>query len=373
MLYVDIPTLPELRALATARADACVSIYLSTTPLPQESATSRTELRNLADAALGELETAGYDKRRLAAISDQLTELGADDEFWRFQARSLAVLATPDTLRTFRLPTRVTPLAEVSDRFHLKPLIRTVTFPNEAFILALSENAVRLVEAFAELPAQQVTVSELPRSAADAVGRATVNERSPRGRLQGSEGQKVLLRQYARQIDAALRPTLAGRDTPLILAATEPMASIFRSVNSYPGLAHEAISTNPDRVSDADLGAAARPILDRIYASDLEAMKALFERRREQGRATTDVAQAARAATFGAVEYLLVDIDQVIPGTVDEADGRVTFGEGQPEKTYGIVDEIAKRALITGARVLGVREDDIPGRAPLAATLRYPL
>src|SRR5581483_9256199 len=133
------------------------------------------------------------------------------------------------------------------------------------------------------------------------------------------------------------------------------------------------ISTNPDRVSDADLGAAARPILDRIYASDLEAMQTLFERRREQHRATTDVADAARAATFGAVEYLLVDIDQVIPGTVDEADGRVTFGEGQPEQTYGIVDEIAKRALVTGARVLGVRADDIPGRAPLAATLRHPL
>jgi hypothetical protein len=32
-----------------------------------------------------------------------------------------------------------------------------------------------------------------------------------------------------------------------------------------------------------------------------------------------------------------------------------------------------QRALVSGARVLGVRADDIPGRAPLAATLRYPL
>src|SRR5262245_11012947 len=373
MLYVDIPTANEFRALAETRADACVSIYLPTSPLPQESATSRVELKNLSDAALGELERAGFDKRRLAGIGDQLAELGADDAFWRYQAHSLAVLATPDTLRTFRLPNRLPALAEVSDRFHVKPLIRAITFPHEAFVLALSENAVRLVEVFSELPAQQVMVNDLPRSAADAVRRATVNERSPRGRLQGSEGQKVLLRQYARQIDAALRPILAGRDTPLILAATEPMASIFRSVTSQPGLAQEASSTNPDRVSPADLAAAARPILDRIYASDLEAMQALFERRREQGRATTDVTDAARAATFGVVEYLLVDIDQFIPGLVDEANGRVTFGEGQPEKTYGIVDEIAKRALINGARVLGVREDDIPGRGPLAATLRYPL
>jgi len=60
---------------------------------------------------------------------------------------------------------------------------------------------------------------------------------------------------------------------------------------------------------------------------------------------------------------------------VDEADGRLTLGEGRPEQTYGVVDEIARRALLTGARVLGVRAADLPGAGdgPLAATLRYPL
>ena len=68
-----------------------------------------------------------------------------------------------------------------------------------------------------------------------------------------------------------------------------------------------------------------------------------------------------------------MDIDAMVPGMVDEADGRITLGEGQPEQTYGVVDEIAKRALLTGARVLGVRAQDLPGGAPLAATLRYTL
>jgi hypothetical protein len=58
---------------------------------------------------------------------------------------------------------------------------------------------------------------------------------------------------------------------------------------------------------------------------------------------------------------------------VDDADGRVTFGEGRPEETYGVVDEIARRALLAGGRVLGVRQSDIPDGAPLAATLRYPI
>lgn len=373
MLYVDIPTLPEFRALATMRSDACVSIYLPTSPLTQETAASRIELRNLTKAALAELDAGGFDKRRRAAIAEPLADLVADDEFWKYQAHSLAVLATAEMMRSFRLPNRLAAVAEVSDRFHLKPLLRAITFPHEAFVLALSENAVRLVEVFADLPPQQVKIRDLPDKGADAVKRAANDKRSRRESDRAGEGEKHLLRKYARQVDAALRPVLAGRDTPLILAATEPLASIYRAVNAYPGLAGTGIVASPDRISDAELAAAGRPILDQIHARDLEAARALFESRKGQGRATSDISDAARAATFGAIEQLMIDIDEVIPGTVDAEDGRVTFAEGPSAGTYGIVDEIAGRALLSGARVLGVRKDDIPGRAHLAAILRYPV
>ena len=373
MLYVDIPTLPEFRALATTRADACISLYLPTTVRTQDTPATRTRLKVLGKAALDQLADSGFDKRRQAIIEDHLAELAEDAEFWRFQAHSLAVLVTPETIRTFRLPNRLTAMAEVSDRFHLKPLLRAITFPHEAFVLALSENAVRLVEVFADLPAQQINIHDLPKNAADSVRRASVNDRSPSRRIQGSEGQKVLLRQYSRQVDAALRPVLAGRDTPLILAATEPLASIFRLVNTHPGLAEATISTSPDRISDADLATATRPILDAIYARDINAMRALFESRKGQGRATSDLSDAARAATFGAIEQLMVDIDEVIPGTIDEVDGRIAFADRDSAKTYGIVDEIAGRALLAGASVLGVRKADIPDHAHLAAILRFPI
>jgi hypothetical protein len=243
-------------------------------------------------------------------------------------------------------------------------------------VLALSENSVRLVEVLADLPAESVAVANLPASAADATGRSTVNERSPRGRLQGSEGQKILLTQYARQVDAALRSVLVGRDVPVILAAVQPLASLFRGVSSLPTLVSETIQTSPDRMTDAELAAAARPIMDSVYAAELERLREQFQSRRTQGRATRDVAEAARAATFGAIETLLVDIDAFVPGTVDEQDGQITLGEGRPSETYGVVDEIARRALLTGARVLGVRASDLPeetGAGPLAATLRHPL
>jgi hypothetical protein len=37
------------------------------------------------------------------------------------------------------------------------------------------------------------------------------------------------------------------------------------------------------------------------------------------------------------------------------------------------IDEIGDRAILSGARLLGVRRAGIPGEAPLAAILRYPI
>src|SRR5690606_14902020 len=130
---------------------------------------------------------------------------------------------------------------------------------------------------------------------------------------------------------------------------------------------------SPDRLTDAELAERARAILDAAYAQDLNSIRALFDKRAGEGRATTDVSDAARAATFGGIDTIVVDIDSVVPGFVDEESGAVQFVENDDAKAYGVVDEIAARAFASGAKVLGVRRADIPGGKELAAILRYPL
>jgi len=63
----------------------------------------------------------------------------------------------------------------------------------------------------------------------------------------------------------------------------------------------------------------------------------------------------------------------VVPGTVADEDGAVTFADAASATSYGVIDEIARRALGSGATIVAARAGDIPGCGALAAILRYPV
>jgi hypothetical protein len=370
ILPTDIPTRAELELLLAAREPASVSIYLPTSPASRGEA-ERIELKNLAGEASRQLRESGVAAAGVAAIEDELADLVDDDEFWRYRARSLALFLTPTTTMTFRLANNLAAMVEVSDRFHVKPLLRAVTFPHTAFVLALSQNSVRLLEIAPDLEPAEIQLPDLPKDVATAVGRSSIGDRARSGRVQGSEGQKTRIRQYARQIDQALQPLLNGLDLPLILAAAEPIDSIYRSVNNYPHLLETSLPGNPEARSDAELTESARRLLDELYAAELRTVHETFSLRASQRRASSDIADVARAATYGLVDTVLVDIDEVVPGRIDDETGAITIDDTDDAVNYGVVDEIVRRVWLNGGQVLAVRRDDIPGNGSVAAILRY--
>lgn len=367
MLHVDIPGREEFSRLSDVRSDVCISIYLETSPQHQQLETSKIQLGNFIKAALLQVAEKGLDKRRLALLEEELYSVLEDPDFWDLHAHSLAILATPDNILTYRLANKLPNRLEISDRFYLKPLLRALTFPHSAYILALSENQARLIEFFADIPAVEVAVPNMPTHKRDAMSEAALNDHH-----HGAVHHKVRLAQYTRQIDQALRPIFASHDYPLILVSTEPLASIYRSTNSLANLTNETLSTNAEHLGVSELVTQVRPLLENYYQAQLNTLKARFETRASERRVTQDLSDAARAATFGAIDLLLINIDSNVSGTIDD-EGIISFGGNGDELNYSVVDEIAKRALATGARVLAVRSADLPQGSDLNAILRYPL
>jgi ATP-dependent protease ClpP protease subunit len=142
-------------------------------------------------------------------------------------------------------------------------------------------------------------------------------------------------------------------------------------VNSYPHLLATGLPGNPETASAAQLAASARRVLDDLYAAELRTLRETYALRAAQRRASGDIADVARAATYGLVDTVLVDIDEVVPGSVDEETGAVTFDDADDAVNYGVLDEIARRVWLNGGKVLAVRRADMPDKSSVAAILRY--
>jgi hypothetical protein len=391
MLHIDIPDLQEFKAIATARGGTFVSLYLPTSPLNPEA--NRIAFEDLAKDALSQLRESSMRKGEVDWLEGKFRALSGhalnspDDTkhrlrsgdplasvtaFWKSQAHGLGVLAEPraQSLHTYRLPIRTKLLAEVADRFHISPLIRTITSPLEIFVLAVSKSGARLIHAVVNMPPERIPLPHLSEDPAEVLDRPSIHVRVARGRLQNLEGEKTFELHYTREVDRSVRAALAGRATPMVLAATEPMATIFRRVNTYSHLVEEVIEGSPDHRSDGQLADAALPILDRLYRDEVKRFLSLYDELKPH-RATSDVSHAAHAATAAAVDRLVVDLDRVIPGLVSDIDGSVTYSVSDDAEAYSVLDEVARRALCTDARVLCARSEELPEGAALAAILRY--
>ena len=366
MWNLDIPSESELRLLAAINASAVVTIYMPTTPVSQDAASEAMALHNLVREAMTEVrQRPELPRGDDDYIEVQLLDLVDDEDFWAHQSHGLGVITTPDGQWTFRLPHKPTAQVHVGDRANLIQLI-AATAAQDAHVLCLSEGEVRLIDVAADLPPKEIKVAGMPTDAASAAGKSSINDRSPSGRLVGSEGKRVRIRQYARLVDDALMPLLRGDERPLVLIATEPIYSIFRQVCSAPTLAATGVEANADKWTLTQIADAVKPVLVQHTADSDVALAALVDERRGQRRATTDLADIARAATISAVATLIVDREYDERGTIGD-DGSLVLDPAGPV----LAEELARRVVANGGRVLALAADRLPGGSPITAVLRY--
>jgi hypothetical protein len=366
MLHVDTPTDDDLRRMAAFGGTATVSVYLPTTPVTVDADGDRIAFVNLAREAL-EAVVAGDPPRGVAeAMALHLDDLADDDDFWAHQARGLAVFAAESGVVTFRLAEPAGPVAYAGLRARLAPLVAAATTPRAFLVLDLSADGARLLECPGDGTGAEVEVAGMPTSASDHAGKASINDRSHSGRLVGDEGRNVHLRSYVRAVDAALRPLLHGQAEPLVLVATEPLASMFRSVSTYAHLSAEGISTSADQLDDDAVARLATPVADRAASEAIAGLVALLDERQNAGRAALDPSTVARAAVQGAVDTLLIDTSVSLPGSVGDDGSLLQNGDAG-----GVGEDLVRLVLATGGTVRHVPATELPDETPTAAILRW--
>jgi hypothetical protein len=382
---MDFLTKQDLRRLLEKRSGPCVSLFMPAHRRPSEQDPIRA--RNLLRLAEANLVAAGQTAEFAESLLRPVQKLIADKAFWTHQSDGLAWFLAPNFLQVFRLPVRFSEQVVVGSQFHLKPLLPFLAADGRFFVLALSQNSVRLYQGTAQT-FDKVDVNKAPASFEQAMrfhdrdeplqfhtrpapggGWATIFS----GQGVGIDDHKSDLLSFCRQIDLGLHDLLRTERAPLVLASVESMWPIYWQANTYPHLLEQGVAGNADRLSDEALHERAWAIVRPHFQQAQKNAAALYQQLAGTGRTTDDVAQAVSAACQGRLEMLFVAADREQWGTYGPLGSDVVVHNSKLPGDEDLSNVAAMNTILRGGVAYAVPADALPGGKSIAGVYWLPL
>jgi hypothetical protein len=379
-------TRDELRTLTASPQAPCVSIYMPTHRVATENQQDRTRLKNQIRQAQEALQSYGLRPAEAETLLEPATRLLGAIPFWKEKRDGLALFISPGMFRNYQLPIRFEELVVVAHRFHIKPLLALLG-GNEFFVLALSQNAVKLFEGSRFGLSAMDDPEGMPTSLADALKyeelikqeqfRTGIGASGVRGqRAAIFHGQDVAdakdrIQRFFRQIDQGLRDLLREAQAPLVLAGVEYLLPIYKEINTYQHLLNGGITGNPEAVSQDDLHRQAWALVEPYFKREQEEAAGRYRQLAGTGKTSIDPKEIVPAAYHGRLEFLFVAVGRQQWGDYDPAADRVNLHPEIQPGSFDILDLAATQTLLHGGAVYAVDPAAMPDDTLLAGVFRY--
>jgi hypothetical protein len=383
---MDLIRKADLNDLIEGGPGPCVSIFLPTHRAGPATEQDRIRLKNLLRKAEGVLLTSG--ERRAPAVRELLAparDLERERLFWEYQSDGLAVFIRPGWFRFYRIPLSLPSVASVGDRHHVAPLLPLFTGDGHFFVLALSQNEIRLLGG-SRHSVEHVELSDVPTSLADALryedrekqhlfhvagGGARSGRAIFHGHGIGGEVGKDQILRYFRQVDRGLRELLADERAPLVLAGVEYLLPIYREATTYPHLVDVGIAGNPEGLSDDHLHGQAWALIEPVFRRERQQAAARYRDLAGTGLGPSELVEVLQRSHEGRVEVLFIAVGEQQWGAYDAEAGTVALRDQPEAKDEDVLNLAAVRTLQGGGVVYAVGRDEMPAPGSLAAVLRY--
>jgi hypothetical protein len=382
---MELLTIDDLSALVTQSTGPCVSVFMPTHRAGPDTRQDPIRLKNLLGQAEERLVASGLRSPHARDLLKPAQALLDDPAFWRHLSDGLALFAAPELFRTYRLPLDLREQLIVAQRLHVKPLLTLFMGDGHFFILALSQNQVRLLEA-TRYAVDELDLEGVPSSMAEALPsdrgekqlqfqtrtRGGTGERAAvfHGHDPADEAKGQILR-YFQRVDEGLREVLREEQAPLVLAGVDYLLPLYREANSYPHLLAEGITGSSETIKAADLHEQAWAIVEPHFAAAQHQALGDYAQKAGTGLTSNRVDEVVPAAYHGRVGLLWVALGAEVWGRYDPEAGIIDRRDEPVPGDEDLLDLAALQTILKGGTVYAVEPKAVPGSGSLAALFRY--
>ncbi|MEO8393285.1 MAG: hypothetical protein ABI700_09860, partial [Chloroflexota bacterium] len=312
--------------------------------------------------------------------------------FWQHQRDGLAVFIAPDDFHYYRLPFRVEALLIIARSYYVKPVLPLFTNNGHYYILAISQDEVRLFEGTRYTVGQIDLPEGTPESveevlkfddperqlefysgASESTAQGGIRSGIFHGQGAGEEEQKKRIEHYFNLVDRALKTIFHEEQSPLVLAGVDYLLPIYRQVSEYANIMKAGITGSPEHLRPEELQEQAWTIVEPYFRQEVEKVIEQYQQLAVSAKVTDNIEEIVADAFYGRVDKLLLAIDAQVWGIFHPDTGKVVhFQSGQSqEDDLALLDFAAMQTLHKEGSVYALPQDEMPTDSPIAAVLRY--
>ena len=379
---MNVLTRNNLKLLMAVHKGLCVSVFMPMHRSGPETQQDPIRLKNLIREAEERLIARGLRTPEAKELLEPAERLLRDGLFRQHQSDGLAMFLSLGVFHYYLLPFVFEELVIVTDRFHIKPLLPLLSGDGRYFVLALSQNKIRLLQS-THYSVSELDVADVPENLAETLRDDDSwkdlhmhSALSGKGKLSaithGDEvDSKENIRRYFRRIDKGLHELLRDERAPLVLAGVDYLHPIYKEVNSYPHLMDEGIAGNPERLSAGELHELTWTIVKPYFQKAQQEAVNRYKEFVSSGKASNRIRKIIPAAYHGRIELLFVILDLQQWGTFDPGTDEIHLHKKEKTGDEDLLESAAIRTLLNGGTVYMVEPGKMPDSGPLAVVFRY--
>lgn len=378
----------RLKQLIQTNQEPCVSIYMPTHRMGDQTQQDPIRLRNLLNEAQTKLEDGGMRRPDAAKMLQPASQLLDDYHYWQNQSDGLVLLLNMDEAHIHRLPLQFEEMVDISDQFHVKPILPLFNSDGRFYILALSQNEIRLLEA-SKHHVDEVTLRDIPTSMAEALwfddkesqlqhhtsaeaGRQfSGREAIFHGHGVGDDDHKDDILRFFRRIDSGINEILGNETSPMVLVGVDYLQPIYQQASNYPHLVTRGVDGNPEILSSEELHAQAWQIVKPIFQHDCEKAKDRYHAGLAHDTASKDIRTIVPAAIEGRIDVAFTTVGEQRWGRFDITNYSITLEDQATDENQDLLNFIAAQTLLHDGEVYALPREDMPDHVLAAAVFRY--
>ncbi|RFS26988.1 hypothetical protein DVR12_04175 [Chitinophaga silvatica] len=307
----------ELLTLSQYYGAPAVTILLSTHRTHPDSKQDPINLKKLVTMAENQLyET--YDKREVWPILDKIKSAEAEVNH-EYNLDSLAIFASKDVLKIVKMPIPVTDRIVISDRFEIRPLLRALEQKEYYYVLTISRNKIRLLEAFNDTLVREVSNKDFPFE-------NTQYYTTDHMKIIQDSYLDDLVKEYFNVADKRFKEYYYAEPLPVILLGDAKMLAYYEEQMDIKNIVIGTAHGNYDDTTPHEILKITYPIVKQHLEEKEQQALQVIDIAQSAQKLNTDFGDIYRAAQAGAADTLYIEKTYFARGTVDE-EGIVDLSE----------------------------------------------